>query len=67
VAFSTDGKSIFAGGSNGSIVAWNADSGQFLRALTGHKGSVRALAFSPDGGRLASGSDDKTIGIWSAN
>jgi WD40 repeat protein len=25
------------------------------------------LAFSPDGGRFASGSDDKTVGVWSAN
>jgi WD40 repeat protein len=35
--------------------------------LIGHKAGVRALAFSPNGGRLASGSDDKTIGVWSAN
>jgi WD40 repeat protein len=67
VAFSTDGKRILGGGSNGNIVAWDTNSGQFLRALTGHKGGVRALAFSPDGSRLASGSEDKTIGVWSAN
>jgi WD40 repeat protein len=67
VTFSTNGKRILAGGSNGNIVAWDADSGQLLPVLTGHKGGVRALAFSADGGRLASGSDDKTIGVWSAN
>jgi WD40 repeat protein len=67
VTFSTDGKRIFAGGSNGAILAWDADSGQLLRTLTGHKGAVRALAFSPDGGRLASGSEDKIVGVWSAN
>ena len=39
---------------------WNA----CLQTLEGHSGSVRSVTFSPDGQRLASGSDDKTVKIW---
>ncbi|KAK3354053.1 HET-R [Lasiosphaeria hispida] len=39
---------------------WNA----CLQTLEGHGRSVQSVAFSPDGQRLASGSDDETIKIW---
>jgi WD40 repeat protein/serine/threonine protein kinase len=32
--------------------------------LEGHAGSVNSVAFSPDGQRLVSGSDDNTIKLW---
>lgn len=35
------------------------------RALAGHMAAVRAVAITPDGSLLISGSDDKTIRLWS--
>jgi WD40 repeat protein len=37
---------------------------QLVSTLKGHTGSIDSLAFSPDGQKLVSGSDDRTVNLW---
>jgi WD40 repeat protein len=66
-ALTPDGKKMATGGTDGVIRLWDAESGEFLRALVGHASPVYGLAWSPDGHTLASaGSYDRTARLWDA-
>ena len=45
---------------------WDAASGQELLTLRGHSGLVHSVAWSPDGKRLATASEDNTAKVWDA-
>ena len=51
----------------GEIKIWDANTGECLKTLKGHKYSVLSVAYSPDGTKIISGSLYKTVKIWDAN
>lgn len=81
LAFSPDGRLLATGtggtplgpvqtqrvpaGPDNSVRLWDVASGNLVRELEGHDHAVYGLAFSPDGQRLASGSFDGTLRLWS--
>lgn len=46
------------------VAVWELASGRIREEFAGHQNSIGALAFSPDGRTLASGSYDTTILLW---
>lgn len=71
LAFSPDGRMVVLGGGifttnpgTNTIRVFETATGRERCRLLGHWAPVKALAFFPDGRRLASGSDDSTALIW---
>ena len=66
-----DGKWVFSGGNDNNVQMRSIDPATATttetrpRLLSGHNRAVFGVALSPDGLTLASGSEDRTIKIWS--
>lgn len=65
VAMSPDGNSVAASGDNGKILVWTLAGDQPPVELKGHDSAVNTLKFADDGRQLVSGSDDRTVKLWS--
>jgi WD40 repeat protein len=70
VAYSPTETIVAAAGSDNTVKLYNAQTGQWLRTLSGHTDNVSAIAFSPDGEMIASGAGgfddahDASIKLW---
>jgi WD40 repeat protein/tRNA A-37 threonylcarbamoyl transferase component Bud32 len=62
--FSPDGGTLAWGQKTGNIALINPETGAAERVLEGHSARVGAVAWSRDGERIASASEDHTIRIW---
>jgi RNA polymerase sigma factor (sigma-70 family) len=68
-ALSPDGRILAAGGHDGTLPLWDTTTGQALPSLRTEQRFVKAVAFSPDGNRLAwsegdGGGEHAPIRMW---
>ncbi|KAG9312481.1 WD40-repeat-containing domain protein [Chiua virens] len=69
IAVSRDGKWIVSGAALGHVPAkvWSVESHEKVGEMEGHTDHVQVVDISPDGSKIATGSNDKTACIWSCS
>lgn len=58
---------LLALASSNDVIVWHTERLVELARLTGHKGPVSAIAFSPDGNLLVSAAQDNTLRLWNTS
>ncbi len=59
-------KQCVTGSLDTTVRVWDCETGACLRTQTEHRGPLNALAMHPNGAYFASGSQDRTVIIWSS-
>lgn len=62
--FSSDGKWVVTGSSDGTAQVWNVSTGEQMALMEGHKTRVFSAAFSRDSRRIVTGCFDGSIHVW---
>ena len=64
VACSPDGQALVTGSSDRKVKLWEVGTRSCVQSLAEHTDQVWGVAFRPDGNRVATVSDDKSIVLY---